>query len=69
MKIELKEYEEYLTELKNIVNELNNAEIGLDESIKLYTRGIKIHKALSDVLEEEKLNIISLEDGILGEEI
>lgn len=69
MKIELKEYEEYLTELKNIVNELNNAKIGLDESIKLYTRGIKIHKALSDVLEEEKLNIISLEDGILGEEI
>lgn len=69
MKIELKEYEEYLTELKNIVNELNNAEIGLDESIKLYTRGVKIHKALSDVLEEEKLNIISLEDGILGEEI
>ncbi len=69
MKIELKEYEKYLEELKNIVNNLNSTEIDLDESIKLYTRGIKIHKALNDILEEEKLNIISLEDDILGEEI
>lgn len=69
MKIELKDYEKYLEELKDIVNELNNTNISLDDSIKLYTKGIKIHKALSDILEEEKLNITTLEDNIMKEDL
>ncbi len=58
-------YEEAIEELRNVVNTLNEGKVSLDESIKLYSRGIELagicNKKLNEV--EEKISIINKENG------
>ncbi|MCR4688622.1 MAG: exodeoxyribonuclease VII small subunit [Saccharofermentans sp.] len=58
-------YEEAIEELRKVVATLNEGKVSLDESIKLYQRGIELaslcDKKLKEV--EEKVNIINKENG------
>lgn len=57
-------FEEQLKSLDEIVNALQNKEMPLDESLKLYEKGSQIIKDLEQVLKEsaEKVeNIVSIE--------
>ena len=55
MKIELKDYEKYFEELKEIVEKLDSSEVKLDEAISLHKKGLYIYKALKNLLDEEEL--------------
>lgn len=55
MKIELKDYEKYFEELKEIVEKLDSSEVKLDEAISLHKKGLDIYKALKNLLDEEEL--------------
>lgn len=58
-------YEEAIEELRKVVATLNEGKVSLDESIKLYQRGIELaslcDKKLKEV--EEKVSIINKENG------
>ena len=60
-------YEEALNELQNIVNKLGAGNVSLDESLKLYTRGIELSKLCDEKLKEieQKFSVI---DPASGEE-
>ncbi len=47
-------FEQLLQELESIVNELENGELTLDESIKKYQRGIELSNECKKMLEEAK---------------
>ena len=51
-------FEEKITELEKIINELENGEIDLDESINKYMMAMKLVKEC-----EEQVNKIVLENG------
>lgn len=60
-------YEEAVNELQNIVNKLGAGNVSLDESLKLYTRGIELSKLCDEKLKEieQKFSVI---DPASGEE-
>ena len=60
-------YEEAVKELQEIVNKLGQGNVTLDESLKLYTRGIELSKLCDDKLKEveQKFSVI---DPATGEE-
>lgn len=62
-----KKFEDKMTELETIVNELENGEIDLDTSIEKYTKAMKLvrecEKKLNEV--EEKVNKILNENNEL----
>lgn len=47
-------FEQLLKELEAIVNELENGELTLDESIKKYQKGIELSNECKKMLEEAK---------------
>lgn len=51
-------FEDKMNRLSKIVENLDNEEISLDESIKLYEEGLKLSKELQEQLNvfEEKIN-------------
>lgn len=54
MSINLSNYDKGIEELSEIVNRLEKDQLSLDESIKLYKKGLKLHKELLSVLEKEE---------------
>ena len=58
-------FEDKMKELENIINELENGEINLDDSIEKYTKAMKLvgecDKELSNI--EEHVSKIVLENG------
>ena len=60
-------YEEAVKELQEIVSKLGQGNVTLDESLKLYTRGIELSKLCDDKLKEveQKFSVI---DPATGEE-
>lgn len=60
-------YEDSVKELQEIVNKLGQGNVSLDESLKLYTRGIELSKLCDDKLKEveQKFSVI---DPSTGEE-
>lgn len=62
-----KKFEELMTELENIVKDLESGNTDLDESIKKYTEAMKIVKACNDKLTSatEAVNKILKENGSL----
>ena len=54
------DFEKSLKELEQIVEELQNGDISLDESIKLFERGIKISNDCRKTLETARQKITSL---------
>ena len=66
-KIEEKTFEESLTELENIVKELESGNVDLDKAINKYSEAMKLAKTCSDKLNNatEKVNQILKENGVL----
>ena len=62
-------YEDKITELEAIINELENGNIPLEDSIEKYTKAMKLVKECDEELKsvEEKVNKIVLENGTLEE--
>ena len=60
-------YEDAVRELQDIVNKLGQGNVTLDESLKLYTRGIELSKLCDYKLKEveQKFSVI---DPATGEE-
>ena len=60
-------YEDAVKELQDIVNKLGSSNVSLDESLKLYNRGIELSKQCDDKLKEieQKFSVI---DPSTGEE-
>lgn len=58
-------FEEKITELEKIINELENGEIDLDESINKYMMAMKFVKECDEKLKniEEQVNKMVLENG------
>ena len=54
------DFEKSLDELENIVEQLQNGDISLDESIKLFEKGIELSKDCRQTLENARQKITSL---------
>jgi len=63
-------FEESMKKLECIVNELENGNLNLDESVEKFEEGMKIAKQCNTILEdsEKKITILLEEDGELKEE-
>lgn len=66
-----KKFEDKIKELEEIINELENGETSLEESIEKYTVAMKLAKECDEELKvaEEKVNKIVTEDGLKDFEI
>lgn len=53
-------FEKSLNELSEIVSKIENDDLGIDESIKLYKKGITISADLSNVLKQYEDDIFEL---------
>ncbi len=65
-----KTFEEALEELEEIVKKLSEGDMSLDESIKLFEKGMKLKKFLSEKLSAAKnrIKILVEEDNGFNEE-
>ena len=63
-------FEKNMSNLENIVTELEKGELNLDESISKFEEGIKISKECNKILEEaeKKITILLEKDGDVKEE-
>ena len=63
-------FEENMSDLENIVTELEKGDLNLDESISKFEEGIKISKQCNKILEdaEKKITILLEKDGEVKEE-
>lgn len=50
-------FEEALMELESIVKQLENDEITLEDSVKLYKKGLELSKFCSEILDQAELRI------------
>lgn len=50
-------FEEALKELESIVKKLENDEITLEDSVKLYEKGLELSKFCSKILDQAELRI------------
>ena len=57
------DFEKSISELENIVAQLESGDITLDESIKLFERGTKLTNDCSKTLETAKQKIITLTEA------
>jgi len=66
-----KKFEDKIKELEEIINELENGETSLEESIDKYTIAMKLAKECDLELKEaeEKVNKIVTEDGLKDFEV
>ncbi len=58
-------FEESMTELEQIVQQMEQGEITLEESLKLFERGIKLTRTCQKALQEaeQKVQILLKKDG------
>ena len=63
-------FEKNMSDLENIVTELEKGDLNLDESISKFEEGIKISKECNKILEdaEKKITILLQKDGEIKEE-
>ena len=54
-------YEEAITELDNIINNIENNNIKLTDSITFYEKGINLKKHCEDILNSAKLKVDKLQ--------
>ena len=50
-------FEEALKELESIVKQLENDEVSLEDSVKLYEKGLELSKFCSEILDQAELRI------------
>lgn len=63
-------FEDNINELENIVGQLEKNDISLDESLKLFERGVKLSAQCNKLLDEaeQKVNVLVKKDGALTAE-
>ena len=63
-------FEKNMSDLENIVTELEKGDLNLNESISKFEEGIKISKECNKILEEaeKKITILLKKDGDVKEE-
>ena len=69
MKTDNLKFEEALLKLEDIVKQLENGDVSLEKSIELFEEGIMLSKTCSDILNNAKQRIISLEEAESEENI
>jgi exodeoxyribonuclease VII small subunit len=57
-------FEDKLARLEEITNSLENSEIGLEDSIKLFEEGVKLSKECLAVLEKAELKVNTLKKDL-----
>ena len=57
-------FEDKLARLEEIMNSLENSEIGLEDSIKLFEEGVKLSKECLAVLEKAELKVNTLKKDL-----
>lgn len=69
MKIDKLNYEDALKELESILEELDNGECTLDESLEKYKTGIKLYKHCNKILTkaEGEIKMVLEDDESLGQ--
>ncbi len=60
-------YEEAVAELESIVNSLNNGNVSIDDSIKLYSRGVELASLCNDKISEVEKKIAMIDRDTLEE--
>ena len=61
-------FEETLEELENLVQRMESGELGLEDSLKAFERGIKLTRACQDALKDAELKVQTLtESGELAD--
>lgn len=60
---EYREYDEGLKRLSDIVEKLEDRELSLEENIKLYEEGMKLHKRISSILKEQEGKMTLIKDN------
>lgn len=55
-------FEESLSELKRILSQLEDPDVGIDEALKLYESGVKLVKNCETKLEKVKQKIIYIDE-------
>ena len=58
-----KTYEEQIGELKEIIEMIEKREVGLEESLTLYKRGIDLLRNCEKYLEDAELRVTELQDS------
>ena len=63
-------FEKNMSDLENIVTELEKGELNLEESVKKFEQGINISKKCNDILEkaEKKITILLRQEDEIKEE-
>ncbi len=63
-------FEKNITELEEIVEKLEKNDISLDESLKLFERGVKLSARCNKLLDdaEQKVNVLVKKDGEIASE-
>ncbi len=62
-----KSFEEQISELEKIINELENGNLNLDDSVVKFEEGMKISKECNKMLENAEKKITILLNGENGE--
>ena len=62
-----KSFEEQIAELEKIINELENGNLNLDDSVEKFEEGMKISKECNNMLENAEKKITILLNGQDGE--
>ncbi len=62
-----KSFEEQIAELEKIINELENGNLNLDDSVEKFEEGMKISKECNKMLENAEKKITILLNGQDGE--
>lgn len=56
-------FEESIKELEKIVEKLEKGDVGLDESLELFEKGIKLSKACNEMLDKAEKKVSVLING------
>lgn len=64
-----KSFEENIAELEQIVSKLENGNCGLDESIELYSKGLKLSAECKKQLDVAKQKIENIADYLENENV
>ncbi len=61
-------FEEMLKELESIVSRLESGNVSLEESLKLFERGVELYKECKRILREHQMKIVDVMKELEGEE-
>ncbi|PLV60144.1 exodeoxyribonuclease VII small subunit [Thermotoga sp. KOL6] len=62
------EFEKMMKELEEIVNRLENEDLPLEESVRLFEKGMRLYKKCKEVLQKERLKIVDVLKELEGDE-